>query len=466
MDMGKSTLGYRLGYLGQGCSYMFISTYALLYMTNIVGLASSVASFIVSVALLVEVAAGMIIGNISDSFQSVMGKRRPFILVAAVTMPFILSGLFTALSGPANVKILYYLVFNILFRISFVCFEIVAAAFGAEIVRGYDERIKLRTGARTFSILGNLVAYVVPLWIISFIGDNKSGWLITGIFMGLFTFAAFFICFRLTAPFSSCGKIIKNDTVRKGAFASIVKNYRELIRLKTMKILIVYKAGFACAFALFSVGTIYYMRYSLGLSAVYTSYMYFYAVFIFLVSTPLINIIALKIGKSRQQKIQLYISGTAGLFVFIAGAGKIIPAIIYLTVFSIMQTSFWQLSGSIFYDIAEVDEFANGKRREGDIMSLVSVLGTMVTAVIVQLFGFMLALSGYDPALAVQKEAVSGFLNIAFVLVPSICMWIAGIALSAFPINKQNFAVLLEAIQLKNEGKDYSEHMSALKTIL
>ena len=177
----------------------------------------------------------------------------------------------------------------------------------------------------------------------------------------------------------------------------IFVNYFELCKLRSMRLLIVYKAAFACAFALFNIGTIYYLKYSLALGNRYSSYMYVLSIIVFIVMTPIAGKMALSFGKANQQMITMAVSAVIGFAVFFFAPQSVIGAALYVIGFSIMQTSFWQLSSSIFYDVVEVDEYANCKRREGDIMSLISVLGTLITAVIVQFFGVLLDRSGFDP---------------------------------------------------------------------
>ena len=58
---------YGLGFLGQGTAYNFMSAYFVVFLTNCVGLNSSLAGTISSLALLVEVIGGMIFGNLSDN---------------------------------------------------------------------------------------------------------------------------------------------------------------------------------------------------------------------------------------------------------------------------------------------------------------------------------------------------------------------------------------------------------------
>ena len=69
-------MGYGLGSLGMGAAYYFMSAYFVLFLTNCVGLNSTIAGTIASVALMVEFVAGMVVGNISDRCTSSMGRIR------------------------------------------------------------------------------------------------------------------------------------------------------------------------------------------------------------------------------------------------------------------------------------------------------------------------------------------------------------------------------------------------------
>ena len=116
--------------------------------------------------------------------------------------------------------------------------------------------------------------------------------------------------------------------------------------------------------------------------------------------------------------------------------------------------------------VVEVDEYVNYKRREGDIMWLVSVLGTLITAVIVQLFGILLEWSGFDAALDEQPDSVVTFLCCAYILVPCVCFVIGFASLKVFPINKKTFGSLVEALRLRREGEDYSAYMEDVEKVL
>lgn len=395
-----------------------------------------------------------------------MGRRRPFMLIGALGVPPIIMLIYNAVDFPLPVKIAYYLTLAIAFRLCFSCYEIPGNAFGAELAPGYDDRTRLRTLTRLFGIVGNAFGYITPLLILDAYNENDvAAWRTIGLLMGAITLIFWVGSVVLTRNRSLI--LDKSQVVRKkNMLRSIMKNYIDLLKLKAMRTLIVYKAGFACAFALYNVGTLYYLQYCLGLSNTYSSYMYAFQITVFLLTTPVINKMALSMGKARQQMVFMLAGGLAGLVIFLTMPTKIVGGLIFIGLFSIVQNGFWQVSSSIFYDVVEVDEYVNYKRREGDIMSLISVLGTIITAIMVQVFGIFLDVAGFDADLTVQPDAVITLLNCMYILIPAICFLAGAASLKIFPINKKTFASLQTALKLRSEGRDFSIYMDDVRKVI
>ena len=304
--------GYSEGYIGQGASYGFMSTYLVVFLSECVGLSSSKASTISALALTVEVIVGMLVGNASDNCTSKMGRRRPFILAGAISMLPIFFFLFHTVSFDGPIRFVYYLFFAILFRVFFSCFEITNQALGAEIAFGYDERTKIRTISRVFSIFGSAFAYLTPLYTIELFKDDvRPAWQITGIVIGLVTSASWFLSFKLN---KGKGIVLTEKKEKKGInILEILKNYGELLKLKPARHMVIYKAGFTCSYALINVATIYYMKYSVGLGENFISYIYYITLAIFVLMIPFVSKMALKFGKTMQQAIVFGACGICGL---------------------------------------------------------------------------------------------------------------------------------------------------------
>lgn len=454
--------GYGLGSLGQGAVYYFMSAYFVVFLTNSVGLSAAVAGTISSVALMVEVVTGMIVGNLSDRCSFRLGKRRTFMLLSGVAILPIMLFMLKTLEGPESIKVVYYLFFAIMFRMFFSCYEIPYNAMGAEIVTDYNKRTRLRTIARVFSITGNAIGYILPLLILDMFVREEDGWNAIGIMLA----AVCSLCWVFSVVFTKEPKFENTLSAKKNVLKEIIINYIELFKLKTMRMLIIYKAAFSCAFSLCNVGTLYFLQYNLGLDNRYSSYIYVFTIIIFVISTPIVDKMAIAKSKAWQQMTTMALCAFVGIGIYLFAPGSVIACAVYIGLFALVQTGFWQLSHSMFYDIVEVDEYVNNKRREGDIVSFVSVLGTFITAAMVQAYGLFFNLAGFDPNLEIQPESVNVFLNAAFILVPCLCLLAGVVVLKVFPINKDTFDSLRKALELRKEGKDYSAYMEDINKII
>ena len=144
----------------------------------------------------------------------------------------------------------------------------------------------------------------------------------------------------------------------------------------------------------------------------------------------------------------------SSIILYLSGIDSYGKVLIYVCLFTYAHSNCWQLFYSIFYDISEVDEFINDKRREGSISSLTSVLGTIMVSIGIWVTGFLLEVSGFDASLPQQAEGTLQTIQMTFVLLPSIFMVIAAVILKMYPMTKERFEILKQAIAAKRAGEN------------
>ena len=132
--------------------------------------------------------------------------------------------------------------------------------------------------------------------------------------------------------------------------------------LKAMAILIGTKIVFMFGFTLYTSGMMFFMQYALNLDIQVTSTVYmvsiisasFYACYKSLGGTR---------GKKSLISGAMTISGVSGMILWIIGVDAYSISLMYVILFTFGRAAFWQISSAMFYDVAEVDEYVNGKRR-------------------------------------------------------------------------------------------------------
>lgn len=455
----KYIYGYAVGNIGESITYNFVNTYFVVYMTNNIGMSMANATTIMSVALYVEVIAGMLFGHISDMCTMKFGRRRPFILISGIVMLPILVIMF-CFANPEPVGIgamIYYFLISIIFRVAYVCYEVPGTALGSEITTGYDDRTRLRSLCRYFTVAGYGMGTIGPLIFISLTGsDSKITWQFIGIFTGLIATLSWIVSFFLTKEIKPA-----RQTGESLSLSAIVKSYIEILKLKAIHSLVLYKAAFTVAHSLFSVATIHYLKYCIGLDTEITTYLYVLTIVVAVFSNTLIKKSAIAFGKVKQQKIFFSSAAVLTLAVYLWGGNSIWIAVIYMLLFTLVQESFRQISSAIFYDIVDVDYLASGRNREGDIMSLVSVLGTVLTALTINLYGAMSTHFGFNPSTMAEDASIQGYLSFVYLLVPAVCFMVAAITLHFCPLTRKSVEAAQEAAKLRDEGKSY-EHLKPI----
>ena len=129
----KSALGYSLGGIAQSGIYNLIGSYMLLYLTSVVGMKTELAGTIVSFGMIMEMLSGLVIGKMSDSCTSRIGRRRPFMMASAVLfLPSIIL-IYSKIGGDNSANMFVpYLIISGIFWISHSLIYVPYTAWGAE----------------------------------------------------------------------------------------------------------------------------------------------------------------------------------------------------------------------------------------------------------------------------------------------------------------------------------------------
>jgi len=186
-------LAYGSGDLGAAIATSINGFYVLNFLLNVAGLQPLLVGIIYAVAKIVDAVADPVVGYLTDHTVSRFGRRRPWLLFAAV--PFGLAFIMQWLVPPLGEigKFVYYLVVALLFDAAFNSVNMPYAAMTAELTPDYDERTSLTSIRMIFSIVGGVLAAFFNGQIINLFppGDSR------GYTIGAFIWAVFIIvpCF-------------------------------------------------------------------------------------------------------------------------------------------------------------------------------------------------------------------------------------------------------------------------------
>lgn len=130
-----------------------------------------------------------------------------------------------------------------------------------------------------------------------------------------------------------------------------------------------------------------------------------------------------------------------------------LPALFATVVFyGIANACYWQLMPSMLYDVCAVEELMSGENRSGAVISLQALSESLSIALSNQMLGIILQVAGFDGSAAVQTATAQHWIANCFAVIPGLFMILAGLLIKKYPINKENFDHVMNALDRKKQG--------------
>lgn len=188
-------LAFGVGDVGPAIVSAINGFFLLDFLINVAGLRPGVAGNIFLIAKIWDAVNDPVIGWLTDHTTSRFGRRRPWLLFAAVPfgLAFFLHWVVPPL-GDAG-KFWYYLVVALLLDTAFTAVLVPYTALTPELTPDYDERTSLTSVRLSFSIIGGVLAAFFHTQIVSSFDDTRQGALVSAAIWAVAITAPWFITF-------------------------------------------------------------------------------------------------------------------------------------------------------------------------------------------------------------------------------------------------------------------------------
>jgi Na+/melibiose symporter-like transporter len=137
-------LAYGIGQAAEGLKNSAFAGILLFYYVQVLGVSPGLAGTILFAALVFDAVTDPLIGSYSDSFQSRLGRRHPFMYAAALPMAL---SFYLAFSPPAGLSerglALWLFVFTVAARAAMTLYHVPHLSLGAELSWAYAERARV-----------------------------------------------------------------------------------------------------------------------------------------------------------------------------------------------------------------------------------------------------------------------------------------------------------------------------------
>lgn len=423
-------------FLGQNILFWLVSSYLMLFYTDVVGIPAAAAGTIFLIARVWDAVNDPIMGIIIERSKFKSGKFLPWIKISSVILPFITFALFLNPGQSVQLKIGYAFCTYIIWGMVYTMTDAPISALATVITDNIDERVKIISLGRIGANIGSIFGSAAIMSIVT-----RLGW----------TQGALALCILGAITMIPISRIAVERTIdrskeNKATFKDMKKCIVENKPLMVSLIVSVLVLFTNTSFTMMS----YIGIYNFGnpeLIGVIALLMNLPGVFLPIIVMPLIK----KFGKKAVYMGGLVIYISLSIIMYLVGYQNIMLAFV-LT----FLRGFVGMIGVLFAymlnsDAIDYGEYTTGERAEGMVFSISGFAGKLNMAIGGAIGGWALTFINYTPNVAQTPETLNG-LWFFFTAFPAIGAFAAFIVLGLF--YKLSDKELAEMIKVNRSRKN------------
>ena len=450
----KKHLSFAAGFLGDACYYQFMTSYLLVFLTGPAGLTAKDAGTVGSIIILADAICSLFVGRFTDGLKCRYGRRRPILLACAFIMPLIFCLTYLAIPGTEPQKVVYYTVMGFLFYSIFILYYVSHTALGADIADDYDDSIAMNSIVSLVTNISTLICLAAPLPAISWMRSRgvaePRAWFFFVLMMSAVVISGMLFCWNNTRGREKLGVV----DAKSQSLKEMLADYRQLLRIKPYRRLIETKFILNFCYTIYSNAMVFFITYKMpGDTDWITSLVYTFNTVLSLAVIPVVTAIAFKLGKKWMTVMTSLFYGAVGVILYLAGVTNLPLLLVYVLAHAVGVHGFWQLYTTNLYDVADLDEYRSGRRREGNIVGLQSFICGLSVSLTVRIMTLLLDRAGFDGSAAVQTASASRMLDVCFVLLPALSSIAGALVMSRYKISREGSQLVKEALSRRAAGE-------------
>ena len=432
-SFGSSLVYFTLPTIGFGYMYGLINLYLMNFATDFLAIAPATVGFIFGISRLWDAISDPLIGHLSDNTRTRFGRRRPWLVIAAVPLGFAFYMLFNPASGSeALITVLWFGAAVILFYTASTLFYVPHFAIAAELTEDYHQR-NIVFGCRHAGWLAGYVMSLGGIYSLTMLHNEGAEKVIDfagkqATFIGSLTAISVLICAygmrekpgfaerRSTSALPVIKDVFKNMYARRILIVNFMDNV---------------------SFALTSTLVIYVCTYILNDANIASVFILFFMLPSLLL-VPIWMPLARKFGKKNLYTFSMLLSGTAFGSLFFADYNNLAHLYIAGIMAGTANGCNNVIGPSIFSDIIDYDELQTGDRKEGAYFAVWSLVWKSSTAIVLFILGMVLSFVGFEPNVP-QTDLVIDTMKFMFTLLPCMFYILAAFMFSFFQLNEETY---------------------------
>ena len=416
------------GQLGCFTVTALIGTQFLLFMTDYVGVAPAAAGSILALAKASDVGSDLLVGVLSDRFDSPWGRRRPWVLGGSLLLAVACGLVFNIDRVFSKAVLAAATVLMVLFYLGFTAVTVPLMAMSAEMTSGYQERTSIWIYAMVFSMTGTTLGTSLTPSLLQWFGGGRAAYHAAGWIMAVIPLAAGAVFFAGTAGVSG-GPPAPKRRIPLGDWLRSLMGNRPFLALAMFKVMNYF------AMSMLSISMTFYCIYVIRLGQ--------QGIVIYGLTglAGMLSGLALFAGL-MQRGSKHVMCAVSSIFMGIMvlalrlqgpGAGAVLfGTTIYFL--GIGTAGVMLMANAMVPDIVQWDMMRSGIRREGAVSSLISAIQKTMPALSTLTFGVLMTLGHYVPGrpTAAQSAGVIHMIYVGNCIIPGVLFFLAALPLLFF----------------------------------
>lgn len=164
-------IAYALGDASANIAWRGVSTFLLIFYTDVFGLAPAIAGLVLLVGRFTDGISDILMGVVGDRTESKYGHFRPWVLWTAIPLGVTLSLIFTAPDWDMNWKIAYAFVTYVIFMVIYTANNVPYGSLMAVMTPDDKERTSLSSYRMVGAFAGGMLVQGALLFLVAYFGD-------------------------------------------------------------------------------------------------------------------------------------------------------------------------------------------------------------------------------------------------------------------------------------------------------
>lgn len=467
VSWGKISI-YSLPTVPLGFMFLFVGLYLMKFSTDVLYIAPAAMGTIFGLSRIWDAISDPLVGYFSDRTESRWGRRRPWMVVAAVPIGCMFLIMFmqpdsiVSPSGPAggwgfsdNLPLVGWMTIAVIgFYSVMTIFLVPHMSLGAEMTTDYHERNKIFGFRHAGWTLGSMLALIGMSALLFYEqgGDGPAAaqeaarglaWKIA-LFVGVLAFPLVLLT----------GSKVKErqDFVGRGAHNPF-RAFADLLRNRHARLLLIVTTIESLGGATIGILTLYVAQYVVATPLLAPVYILSYMIPSF-VFVPLWPPLARRFGKKNLWMFSMVLTGLSFGGMFFLSEGSIVLIIVLAVLAGLAAGCGGTIAPSIQSDVIDYDEYMTGERKEGTYFAAWSFANKLTVGLTAMLTGYVLQLSGFEPNVE-QTDTVKLALRSLYALYPLACYIIGALIFTRFGLDEEEHRRI--RIELDRRAQDSAD---------